>query len=112
MHEKTKAKREKLRNISDVAKKMHNEILQDNVITVNDMIVNYIYDTKSKLQFKTFKSWKKEGFKIKKGSKAYLLWGRPLKGKAREKVEKEKSEDEYKFFPLAYIFSSEQVTKE
>jgi len=59
--------------------------------------------------------WKEEGLKVKKGSKAFLFWGKPKKGqkKTKENIKPGESspEDEYKFFPLAYLFSDKQVEK-
>lgn len=45
---------------------------------------------------------------VKKGEKALLLWGEPRNGGKQEK-EEGKDDDEYKFFPLAYVFSQLQV---
>jgi len=116
MTEKMREKRKKLRKISDTAKKIHKEIQAENITTVNDMIMRYIYNPTNKLIFNTFWGWKKEGFTVKKGSKAYVLWGQPLNtGKGKEqgkpKQAEQETEDENDFFPLAYIFSSEQVRK-
>jgi len=119
MTEKAREKREKLKAISKKAKEIHELILKEGVITVNDMIMTYIYNEKGKLTFKSFKGWKKEGFSVKKGEKAFLLWGQPLGIEKQEEGAKAKPEikevgegeqEEDSFFPVAYVFSSNQVT--
>lgn len=54
-------------------------------------------------QLNTFDQWKKKGFSVKKGEKAFLLWGRP------RTVPQGEENDEFKFWPLCYIFSNLQV---
>lgn len=67
------------------------------------------------LEFKTFHDWKNAGYKIKAGSTAYLFWGRKREATSKKTVEvnnkQEETTEKYKFFPLAYCFSSEQVEK-
>lgn len=44
------------------------------------------------IEFKTFKQWKEEGRKIKKGSKAYSVFSAPKKIKARATEQDQKSQ--------------------
>ena len=53
-------------------------------------------------EFKLFGQWKKDGFKIKKGSKGYPVWGAP-------KEHTKQDGTTYEFFPVAYLFSEFQV---
>lgn len=81
--------------------------------TVNYMLLNHMYDTEGAEEFNTFKQWKEQGATIKKGSKAFLVWGQPV-GKQRAKEAQQKGqeapeEDDYKFFPICYLFSDKQV---
>jgi len=113
MTEKQLIKRKKLQELSKTALAI-NKATGDEFEKVNDMIINYIYDKDNKLKFNTYKSWKKEGFQVKKGETAFLIWGRPLKElQEQEKAEPKKEEEENKsdFFPVAHIFSSKQVQK-
>jgi N-terminal domain of anti-restriction factor ArdC len=57
----------------------------------------------------SYKRWKEQGYQVKKGSKALLLWGepKPIKKKGEQPPKKEGEEDT--FFPLAYVFSNLQV---
>jgi hypothetical protein len=47
---------------------------------------------------------------VKKGEKALLLWGEPRKAAKQEKTTGNEK-DEFSFFPLAYVFSENQVEK-
>lgn len=74
-----------------------------------------MYDTEGAEEFNTFKQWKEQGATIKKGSKAFLVWGQPI-GKqraqeAQQKGQEAPEEDEYRFFPICYLFSDKQVIK-
>lgn len=66
-------------------------------------------------ELKSFSEWKEEGYYVKKGEKAILLWAHPKPSKEAKELAKSqgKNEDEAKndFYPLAYLFSSKQVAK-
>ncbi len=80
--------------------------------TINQMLMKVLYNKSGDLVFNTFGQWKKEGATIKKGSKAVMIWGQP-RISSKEKEKKHKSDptefDEFEFFPLCYLFSSEDV---
>lgn len=113
-------KRAQLREISARAKEikealLHNaktteEALQIEAMCVNDIIINYIYKDDKNKEFHTFKGWLKEGHAVKKGEKAFLVWGRPKAVQDQEKGKQPDEEgDEDTFFPVSYIFSNAQV---
>ena len=112
MTQKQIEKRNKLKHISKIA--IANFELNGGICnTVNEMILLYIYNIKNNLQFHSYRAWQEKGYQVKKGSKAYLIWGRPLK-KNKDKDKKPEDKDKLKetdFFPVAYIFSSQQVEK-
>ena len=66
-------------------------------------------------ELKSFSEWKEEGYYVKKGEKAILLWAHPKPSREAKELAKSqgKNEDEAKndFYPLAYLFSSKQVAK-
>ena len=83
---------------------------------VNDIVLRIYQERTGCKVFNTFEQWKKEGYHIKKGSKAFVLWSRKIEAKkgkearAQEAQQAEAGEDgKYKFFPLAYLFSELQV---
>jgi len=62
---------------------------------------------------KTFHDWKKNGYLVKKGAKAKLLWGQKIRtnydAETQTKIKDE--EESYKFFPIAFVFSENDVVK-
>ena len=60
-------------------------------------------------EFKTFWQWKDEGFTIKRGSKAFLIWGQPRRGS--QVAEGSEEPEEYNYWPLCYLFANTQVYK-
>jgi hypothetical protein len=84
--------------------------------SVNFMLTNYIYKAEGVEDFKTFKQWGEEGYRVIKGESCiYPIWGRKTKGTAKETNPKEgedPKESEYKFFPVCFLFANTQVIKE
>lgn len=70
---------------------------------VNDAIKDVIYQG---AELNTFKGWLEIGKAVKKGEKAKVLWGTPRRIKDKEATEEEKGTE---FFPICYVFSSDQV---
>lgn len=76
-----------------------------------------IYTNREHQKFETFHNWKKKGFKVKKGSKAFFMWSKPMKSKklkaddgAKDAAkEKDEEKEQYKFYAMAYLFSNAQV---
>lgn len=53
----------------------------------------------------TFEQWKKQGFSVKKGEKAFLVWGSP------RTIPQDEENDEFKYWPICYLFGNTQVEK-
>jgi len=111
-----KEKRKVLQTLSHTAKELaESEGLTVKEYNVNDLIMNFIYNPDKEFVFKSFQSWKKEGYTIKKGSKAYLLWGQPINraktNESGEVINEENINEDTPFFPLAYIFRNDQAIK-
>lgn len=87
--------------------------------TINYMLLHYIYKTDGATEFNTFNQWKEKNATIKKGSKAFAIWGQPIKAiKRGEEPEqpqnqlpelKEQLAAKYQFWPMCYLFSNNQV---
>lgn len=81
---------------------------------LNYFIINFIYKKDGHTEFKKFRDWKKSGATIKKGSKAFPIWGQPV-GTQKEAAALEKGEEysatmeERSKFPICYVFSNLQV---
>lgn len=76
--------------------------------SVNEAIINVAYKTPEHQEFKKFNDWKKAGYTILKGSKAFAVWAQPVKGKKKQEVEEGK---EFEFFPICFLFSNNQVRR-
>jgi antirestriction protein ArdC len=84
--------------------------------TLNYMLMNYIYEKGENTQFFTFHQWKQQGATIRKGEKAFAIWGQPLDKQRRQQAEAKgqepDSEDvDYQYFPICYLFGDKQVIK-
>lgn len=101
--EAAKAARAALKEISNAVKPLVKVGAFD---SVNEAIVN-TYKSEEHQEFKKFWEWKREGYTILKGSKAFPVWGQPVKRTAKTEAPK----DEYEFFPICYLFSNSQVRR-
>lgn len=101
--EAAKAARAALKEISNTLKPLVKAGAFD---SVNEAIVS-TYRNEEHQEFKKFWEWKREGCTILKGSKAFLVWGQPVKRTAKP----ENQTDEYEFFPICYLFSNAQVRR-
>lgn len=92
-------KREELKRLSKHVKILVNEGEYE---SVNEGLIDS-YTDEENTEFHTFHGWKDNGKKIIKGSKAFLIWGKP------RKVVQQEDDDEYKYWPVCYLFSNAQV---
>lgn len=110
--EKINLKREQLKEISQAVKPL---IKSGQFDSVNDAIMELFYRKDGHEEFNTLHDWNKKGYKVIKGSSAFLVWGTPrnLKGQPNEQQQQptEENEQENKFYPLCYLFSNLQVER-
>lgn len=104
---------EKRRFLSALSRDLGPMIEEGVYDTVNEALLDlYRQQEGTEATFNTFREWKEMGYSIKKGERAFLVWGRPKDAQRVETHPDESGEaDEYKFFPLAFLFSSNQVEK-
>ncbi len=113
---KIQEKRFILKQLSRIANQYHrkdtNVEIAFALIKVNDRLRHYIYQCQN---IKTFQEWRECGRTVKKGEKALLFWGTPIKRKLKDKegkIIKDKEGNPKKgkdYFPLVYLFSEEQT---
>jgi len=77
---------------------------------MNEYLVNMYKAQTGCINFRTFKAWKDAGFSIKKGSKGYPIFSRPI-GIIKTEKGKEASEEDYSRFGTCYLFNESQVEK-
>ena len=81
---------------------------------LNYFILKYVYGGKGITEFNKFNEWINKGASVKKGEKAYPIWGQPVgaqkENEAEAKGEEYKAtETENRRFPMCYVFSNLQV---
>jgi len=107
--------KENRKNLIDLSKTAKILVQEGECSTVNEALIEIYKETHPEIkEFNTFNNWKKLGKMIKKGAKAFLVWGQPVKGKGKQEEtttpnSAEISEDDYKYYPLAYLFADTQV---
>lgn len=78
-----------------------------------NILLREFYAKAGHKELKTFNEWKKEGYYIRKGEKAILLWGKPKPSRLSKEIAKmegkPEEEAENDFYPLAYLYSNKQV---
>ncbi len=83
--------------------------------TINDALIETVYRDGKNQEFKSYREWKKEGYQVRKGEKAYLLWGKPkehnpFKTEPEQKITGNVTPEEHDpFYPVAFVFSNAQV---
>ena len=83
-------------------------------LTINEYLLARYKSETGCNEFKTFHDWKKAGYSVKKGSESFVVWGSPRKVKmANDSTQEEDAKpQEYKLFPLCYLFNESQVHKQ
>ena len=106
---KAKERRAKLRELSKIAKMRMSADCEG--MTVNEILIEEFYTDEENHDFKTLHQWSKDGFKVKKGSQSFLVWGkpRPITKGAENTPNKATEDEESDFYPLCYLFSNAQV---
>ena len=102
MTDAMKAKRTELAALSRALKPLVQAGQYD---SINEGLLD-TYSGDDDLEFNTFKQWKEKGLSVKKGEKAFLVWGKPRRVPVPDATD---DEDEFKFWPVCYLFSSDQV---
>lgn len=115
--EAARQKRAELKATSNLLKKAvaSGQIPPSEDGTINGLL-RAKYAQQGHTELKTFDEWKAAGYSVRKGQKAFLLWGKPRKhdcdkeaataGEDNEQQDDNKKED---FFPVCYVFSNLQV---
>ena len=78
--------------------------------SVNEGLKEIYQETNPEIEeFKTFWQWKEEGATVRKGEKAFLIWGQPRK--ASQVPDGATEPEEFKYWPVCYLFANTQVYK-
>jgi antirestriction protein ArdC len=113
-------RKERLINLSNLYRSsVHKKTDEENLcMNCNEFVLKTYTKETNAQDWKTFKAWKKAGFKVKKGEKGFPIWSKPIETKAKTEQTTEgfaNSENfrknEYSFFAVAYLFNNLQVDK-
>ena len=84
-------------------------VKQGAIDSVNEGLAMY-YRELGHHTIKSYRRWREEGYQVKKGSKALLMWGEPKNIKKHEEKKPDAEQNgKADFFPVAYVFSNLQV---
>jgi len=97
-----KLKREELKLLSQKAKAIKEE---RQLSTLNQALITGIYQDEKHQDFNSYRGWTELGYQVKRGAKAFLVWGKP------EEVNSDVEGEVYTRFPLRFLFSNAQVFK-
>ena len=92
---------ENVRLLSELSKILKPSVQDGNHSNLKAALIQAYTDGKKGIEFKSLKQWQQEGFSVKKNMKAFMFWGTPK--------EYEKDGETRKFFPVVYLYSSNQV---
>jgi hypothetical protein len=103
------SKKKALIALSKLAKEIQE--MEDEPRNINSILIDDFYQKGEHQDFKTFQEWIKQGQRVKRGEKAFLVWGRKRKSNQDQTTTEpqSKEEKEFSFYPLCYLFSNAQV---
>lgn len=105
---KHRERRDKLKGLSKIAKLTISMGAEEK--TVNAVLIEMYTDEKN-TEFNTIHQWNDKGYRVKKGSESFLIWGKPTAKQKAESQQQPQDEEEVDFYPLCYLFSNAQVEK-
>ena len=88
--------------LSELSKLLKPSVKDGSFANLKAALSDAYTDGKEGVEFKSSSQWTKDGFQLKKNMRAFMFWGSPK--------EYEKEGETKRFFPVVYLFSSNQVT--
>jgi hypothetical protein len=95
-------KREVLKTYSLRARKLIEMSGAD--LKINDGLIVIYSDMVGSNQWRTYKDWLANGYRVMPGQAAWCIWSKPKKIK-------EGTDDEFEMFAVAHVFNSNQVER-
>lgn len=108
MGEKIQAIREELKGMSLAVAEL---VKFGQYPNVNAAIIGEFHRKGEHQVFHTYRQWQEQGYQVKKGSKSFHIWSRPIDAiKAQENPDTPATDEaERKYFAVAFLFSNAQV---
>jgi hypothetical protein len=72
--------RKALITISLKAHEMRDEKEELADLTINDIVIAHFHTDEENFDFKLLRDWNKEDFQVKKGARAFTVWGKKRRG--------------------------------
>ncbi|MFA6261086.1 MAG: ArdC-like ssDNA-binding domain-containing protein [Bacteroidia bacterium] len=93
--------------LKDLSGSVSEKVKEGEFNSINEAIIAH-YRQGEHQEFRTFNQWLKDGYAVRKGEKAFIVWAKP---KEVQKVEKTEETDKYEYYPICYLFSNAQVER-
>ena len=114
--EQARNRREELRNLSAgfQAKRQMLEMMGQPVPTINEMILAHYAKEYGTTELNTYDQWQEKGYQVKRGEKAFLVWGKPKNHRTITTTDEETGEEKKEevttddFYPVCYLFDIKQ----
>lgn len=106
-----KVKSEGRQSLERLAAKIKKDVPKEGIVSaggVNSMLIAGYRAETGQHDFRSFKHWREAGYQVRKGSKGFPIFSRPI-GAIKEERGKEASADDFKFFGTCYLFHRGQV---
>lgn len=94
---------EKRQQLKDLSQALKPAVTNGDFPNLNSALLDYYKRTSGATTFHTLQGWNKLGYTINKGSKSFLIWGKPVKVSAD-------TPEAYEYFPVSFLFNENQVT--
>lgn len=107
--EEQKQRRDQLKELSNSLKPL---VDAGDFETLNAALVAYYKQQHPEIiEFHTFHDWKHQGATIRKGEKAFIIWGQPRKLSSDQEANQTPGQEELEdtFFPICCLFANTQV---
>lgn len=94
---------EKRQMLKDLSIALKPAVQNGDFPNLNAAIIDYYKRTSGANTFHTLQGWNKLGYTVNKGSKSFIVWGKPVKVSAD-------TPEAYEYFPVSFLFNENQVT--
>ena len=90
------------------------ELMGQPVPSINEMILAFYAEKFGTTELNTYDQWKEKGYQVRKGEKAYLVWGKPKNHRTITTTDEETGEEKKEevttedFYPVCYLFDIKQ----
>ena len=92
--------------LKELSRKLKPLIKEGVYSKMNEALIAHYKEKNNLSELNTYHGWKSKGFKPKRGQDYFLIWAKPI---TIDHPNSSTNEDEMEFFPVAFMYSSDQV---